>query len=203
MKIYGDVISPFVRMCLVTAHEAGLKDRLEFVKTNVKPQDVNPVLRRLSPIAKVPVLETDHGHGIHDSRVIMEYLVHVGGKSELLPHEGVKRFRILTLQAVAQGAADAAVSLRYEQAARPEDKRWPEFLERQKKRVLDSLEDLEQNWSDTLKELSLGSICTACFLGYVDFRHDYLAWRQSFPHLAEFERQFASRESMKAWAITA
>lgn len=202
MKIYGDVISPFVRMCLVTAHEAGLHGKVEFVKTNVKPQEVNPVLKRLSPVAKVPVLETDHGHGIHDSRVIMEYLVHVSGKTALLPGDGAKRFPILALQATAQGAADAAVSLRYEQAARPEDRRWPEFLERQKQRVLDSLADLEANWGATLEDVHLGSICTACMLGYIDFRHDYLAWRNSFPKLAVFAERFAQRDSMKTWAIT-
>ena len=201
MKIYGDINSPFVRMCLVTAHEAGLKDKVEYVKTSVKPQEVNADLRRLSPIAKVPVLETDHGAGLHDSRVIMEYLVHVSGRTELLPHEGVKRFRILTLQATAQGAADAAVSLRYEQAVRPEDKRWPEFHDRQRQRVLDTLADLEQNWLDTLAAVTVGSICTACMLGYVDFRHGALAWRDHFPKLAEFEARFAPRESMKAWAL--
>jgi glutathione S-transferase len=201
MKIYGDIISPFVRMCLVTAHEAGLKDKVEFVKTAVKPDAVNPVLHRLSPIAKVPVLETDHGHGVHDSRVIIEYLVHSSGRTDLLPIDGVKRFRILTLEATAQGAADAAVSLRYEQAARPEEKRWTEFHDRQKQRVLDSMSDLEQNWGDALASVNVGSICAACFLGYVDFRHGYLEWRKSYPKLAAFEGDFAARDSMKAWAL--
>ena len=202
MKIYGDVVSPFVRMCLVTAHEAGLKDRVVFVKTSVKPQEVNPDLRRLSPIAKVPVLETDHGHGVHDSRVIMEYLVHVSGETDLLPHEGVKRFRILTLQAMAQGAADAAVSLRYEQAVRPEDKRWPELQERQKQRLRDTLDDLEGSWAETLRETTLGAISTACMLGYIDFRHAYLDWRTGRPGLSSFEKDFAARASMKAWPLT-
>lgn len=201
MKIYGDVISPFVRMCLVTAHEAGLQGKFEFVKTNVKPDEINSVLHRLSPVAKVPVLETDHGHGVHDSRVIIEYLVHTSGHSDLLPHDGVKRFRILTLQALAQGGSDAAVSLRYEQAARPADKRWPEFLERQKQRVLDVVSDLENNWGDALAGVNVGSICAACMLGYLDFRHEALEWRTRAPKLAAFEKEFAARDSMKAWAI--
>lgn len=201
MKIYGDIISPFVRMCLVTAHEAGLHDKLQWVKTGVKPEEINPTLRQLSPIAKVPVLETDHGHGVHDSRVIIEYLVHISGRKDLLPGDGVKRFRILTLQATAQGGADAAVSLRYEQAARPEDKRWPEFLERQKQRVNDTLDDLEKNWLDTLADVTSGSICTACMLGYIDFRHAALDWRKHRPGLAAFEARFAARDSMKAWPL--
>ena len=42
MKIYGDTISPFVRMCLVTAHECGLSGKLEHVKEAVKPTLANP-----------------------------------------------------------------------------------------------------------------------------------------------------------------
>ena len=189
-------------MCLVTAHEAGLTGKFEFVKTNVKPDEINPVLHRLSPIAKVPVLETDHGHGVHDSRVIMDYLVHTSGHSESLPSDGVKRFRILTLQALAQGGADAAVSLRYEQAARPADKRWPEFHDRQRQRVLDVLSDLEQNWGDVLSTVNLGSICTACMLGYLDFRHGVLEWRKAAPKLAAFEKDFAARREHESLALS-
>jgi glutathione S-transferase len=201
MKIYGDVISPFVRMCLVTAHEAGLKERVTFIKAGVKPQEVNEALQKLSPIAKIPVLETDHGHGVHDSRVIMEYLVHVSGKADLLPNDGVKRFRILTLLATAQGAADAAVSLRYEQMARPEDKRWEEFQERQKHRVLATLAELERNWMDALATPTLGSIAAACMIGYVDFRHGCFDWQKKHPALADFAKNFAARESMAAWPL--
>lgn len=198
MKIYGDVISPFVRMCLVTAHEAGLKDKVEFVKTSVKPNEVNADLQRLSPIAKIPVLETDHHHAIHDSRVIMEYLAHVGGNSSLIPDDGVKRFKVLTLLATAQGAADAAVGLRYEQFARPEDKRWPDLQERQKARVLAALDELER---DSLTDVNVGTIGVACMLGYVDFRHGYLNWREGRPSLSAFEKSFATRDSIKAWPL--
>lgn len=198
MKIYGDVISPFVRMCLVTAHEAGLKDKVEFVKTSVKPNEVNADLQRLSPIAKIPVLETDHHHAIHDSRVIMEYLAHVGGNSSLIPDDGVKRFKVLTLLATAQGAADASVALRYEQFARPEDKRWPDLQERQKARVLAALDELER---DNLSDVNVGTISVACLLGYVDFRHGYLNWREGRPALMAFEKSFAARDSIKAWPL--
>ena len=74
MKLYGDVISPFVRMCLVSAHEVGLGNRVQLVKTNVNPTQPNESIVGLSPIGKIPVLETDHHHAIYDSRVIMEYL---------------------------------------------------------------------------------------------------------------------------------
>lgn len=201
MKIYGDVISPFVRMTLVTAHEAGLADRVVLVPTHAKMHEVNLELQKLSPIGKIPVLETDHNHAIHDSRVIMEYLAHVSGHSELIPDDGVKRFSVLTLQSTAIGAADAAVALRYEMAQRPEDKRWPEYQARLQARVLASLDEIEGNWLKGLGNVNVGTIALACMLGYVDFRHAAMNWRQGRPGLSAFAESFNARASMKAWPV--
>src|SRR5688572_10301156 len=100
MKLHGDILSPFVRMCLVTAHEVGVIGRVERGETRVNPTTVNADLTRLSPVGKVPVLVTNHNHSIYDSRVIIEYLCHVSGNKTLIPDDGVKRFRVLTLQAL-------------------------------------------------------------------------------------------------------
>ncbi len=201
MKIHGDVISPFVRMCLVTAHEVGLKDKVKLVNTAVKPVEVNPDLAKLSPIGKIPVLETDHGHAIYDSRVIMEYLAHHAGAKDFIPDDGVKRFRVLTLLALAQGIAEAAVALRYEQVQRPEEKRWPEFKQRLKLRIEDGLDEVEAHWQDCLNDVTAGSVALAATLAYVDLRHDVLAWRNTRPKTAAFEKRFAARMSFTAWPL--
>jgi glutathione S-transferase len=189
-------------MCLVTAHEVGLAGKVALAPAVVKPAEVNSLLAKLSPIGKIPVLETDHGHAIYDSRVIMEYLAHHGGASWFIPDDGVKRFRVLTLLALAQGIADAAVGLRYELAQRPADKHWPDYRLRLEARIIDGLDDIEMNWQDCLHGVSAASVAVACMLGYVDHRHDALQWRTGRPLTAAFERQFASRDSMKAWPLT-
>lgn len=201
MKLYGAVLSPFVRMCLVTAHELGLKDKLTHVPASVSPIIANPDLTRLSPIGKIPVLETDHAHAIYDSRVIMEYLAHVGGSRSFIPDDGVKRFRVLTLLALAQGIAEAAVALRYEQAQRPETARWPEFMERQKARINDGLDEVEKNWQGDLTGVSAGSVAMACAMGYIDLRHAELNWRKTRPQTALHIDAFAKRPSLQAWPI--
>jgi glutathione S-transferase len=201
MKIYGDVISPFTRMCLVTVHEVGLKDKVKLLPAAVKPAEVNSFLAKLSPIGKIPVLETDHGHAIYDSRVIMEYLAHHAGEKNFIPDDGVKRFRVLTLLALAQGIADAAVAMRYEQVQRPEGMRWAEFRARLKTRIEDGLDDIEANWMDSLHEVNAASIAVACMLGYVDFRHDALNWRSGRPDLDAFAKRFNTRLSMEAWPL--
>jgi glutathione S-transferase len=196
MKIYGDMISPFVRMTLVAAHEVGLADKVQHVTETVKPTEVNAKLAALSPIGKIPVLETDHGHAIYDSRVIIEYLCHVAGNSTLIPDDGVKRFKVLTLEALAMGLSDAAVAYRYETAARPQGLQWQEWMTRTVTRINAALDDLDRNWEACLAEVCAGSIAAAVTLSYIDFRLGVLNWRQGRDRLASFHERFAARDSM-------
>jgi glutathione S-transferase len=198
MKIYGDVLSPFVRMSLVVAHEAGLGDRLEHVKESVKPTEVNQRLAALSPIGKVPVLETDHHHAIYDSRVIMEYLAHVAGNRTLIPDEGVKRFRILTMLALGQGLADTAVAYRYETAARPQGLQWHDWMARTRQRIDAIVSDLNGKWAAEFGLVHAGTVATAVALSYIDFRLPDLQWRSGNQALADFHKAFSERASMQA-----
>lgn len=202
MKIYGDMISPFVRMTLVVAHEVGLGQKVQHIAEPVRPTEVNAKLAALSPIGKIPILETDHGHGLYDSRVIIEYLCHVAGNSALIPDDGVKRFRILTLQALGQGMADSAVALRYEVGVRPQGLQWKEWMDRTVARLRAALDDLENNWGDTLSEVNAGSVAVAVTLSYLDFRLGDLGWRSDRPRLAAFHDRFCERPSMVTTALS-
>lgn len=201
MKIYGTLTSPFVRTTLVAAHELGLGNRITHVAEQVSPTEPNPKLTALSPIGKVPVLETDHAHAIHDSRVILEYLCHVAGDSELIPDDGVKRFRVLTLQAVGQGLGEAAVSYRYETATRPQGLQWTGWIERTKLRMTAVFDDLEANWQGCLDSVNAGSITVAVVLAYIDFRMPDFNWRNGRPKLAAFHENFSKRDSMLKTAL--
>lgn len=201
MRIYGDTLSPFVRMCLVTAHEVGLGGKLDHVKESVSPTKPNPKLTQLSPIGKVPVLETNHGHPIYDSRVIIEYLCHVSGNKTIIPDDGVKRFRALTLQALAQGVADAAVGLRYELAQRPQGLQWADWIERARLRITAACDDFEGHWQGEFAGVNAGSIATAVALAYVDFRLPDIKWRDGRPNLTAFHADFSKRDSMVKTAL--
>jgi glutathione S-transferase len=200
MKIHGDIISPFTRMCMITAHELGLKDKVSLIAAHAKPNQVNPDLEKLSPIGKIPVLETDHGHPIYDSRVIMEYIAHVAGSRSFIPDDGVARFRILTMLALAQGMADAGVALRYETAMRPEEHRWPDYADRLRARIRASVAEMERH-ADQLTGVNAATVATACALGYIDFRHAALNWRDGNPKTTAFAATFKERQSMKDWPL--
>jgi glutathione S-transferase len=188
-------------MTIVTAHEVGLGGKVQHIVENTNPAQVNPRLAALSPIGKIPILETDHGHGIYDSRVIIEYLCHVAGNSSLIPDDGVKRFRVLTLQALGQAMADAAVALRYEVAARPKGLQWDDWMARAKTRINAALDDIEANWMDTLAEVTAGSIAVAVTLSYIDFRMPDFGWREGRPKLAAWHEAFSRRESMEKTSL--
>lgn len=196
MKLYGDLLSPFVRMSMVAAHEVGLGSRVEHIVENTNPAKVNERLAALSPIGKIPILETDHGHGVYDSRVIIEYLCHVAGNTALIPHDGVKRFRVLTLQALGQGMADAAVAYRYEVAARPKGLQWEDWMSRLLARIHAAQDDVESNWMDSLSGINAGSIAVGVTLAYIDFRMPDFGWRNGRPKLAAWHEGFCKRDSM-------
>lgn len=203
MKLHGDLISPFFRMCLVTAHETGLGSKVEHVETRVNPTLVNTTLSALSPVGKVPVLVTDHNHPVYDSRVIIEYLCHVSGNKTLIPDDGVKRFRVLTLAALGQAIAEAGVAYRYETAVRPQGLQWREWLDRHNLRVNAEFDDLEQNWIKDLAEVTAGSIAVAVALSYLDFRIPDWQWRNDRPKLKAFHETFSARPSMQATVLKA
>ena len=199
MKLHHNPASPFVRMVTATAHELNIFDQLELIDTGVfLPDRINEGVVVDTPLRKIPSLVTDHGTALYDSRVICEYLCHHAGDKELLPDEPVSRFRILTLQSLAVGLMDAGVSLRYETAVRPEEKRWPDWVARQHARMEAGMDDLENNWASELEAINAGTIAVAVVLAYFDFRYGDLGWRDNRPKLAAFYEGFAKRSSMTA-----
>jgi glutathione S-transferase len=198
MKLLYSPISPFARMCLITARELRIERDVEIVQIEgVSPAAPKAEVVTHNPLGRIPTLLTNHGHAIYDSRVICEYLTHHAGNKSLLPDEPVKRFRILTLQALGQGMAEAAVTLRYELAARPDTAKWPEFMERQRQRITAACGELEKRWVRELRDVTVGSIAVAAALTYVNFRHGDMGWQRVHPELAEWFAGISAKPSMR------
>src|SRR5580765_5387118 len=105
MKLYATNTSAFVRKVLVAAHELGLADRIEPVTLRPSPLKADPELSRKNPLNKIPALVLDDGTALYDSAVICEYLdsLALGSAPRLVPASGPARFRVLRLQALADG----------------------------------------------------------------------------------------------------
>src|SRR5487761_2556315 len=128
MKLFFSPTSPYVRKCLVVAHELDVHDRLQLLPSQAHPVQRDAQIIRSNPLGKVPTLLCDDGSVLYDSRVICEYLDTLHGGS-LFTRVGAARWQALTLQSLADGMLDAALLARYEQAARPEALRWNDWLD--------------------------------------------------------------------------
>lgn len=197
MKLFYALASPFVRKCLVAAHELGLRDRIELVSAVPSPvnRDANVVAH--NPLGKIPTLITADGVTLYDSRVICEFLDDLGGR-RLLPAAGPRRWSVLVDQSLADGIMDAAVLGRYETFARPEALRWDAWLTGQFAKVDSSLNEFERRAAALGDRIDVGTIALGAALGYLDFRYASLAWRDRHPLLAQWFETFAARDSMKA-----
>ena len=197
MKLFYSATSPFVRKCLVSAHELGLADRIELEPASPHPvnRDVTLVARNL--LGKAPTLVADDGTVLYDSRVICEYLDALGGR-RLTTAQGPARWVALTEQALGDGIMDAAVLIRYEDTARPAALRWPGWVDGQLAKVRDGLDEIDRRAAGFGGRVDAGTIALGCALGYLDFRYASLSWRAARPVAAAWFGRFAERESMVA-----
>jgi len=197
VKLFYSASSPFVRKCLVSAHELGLRDRLELVPAVPHPVNRDRAVVAWNPLGKIPTLVTEEGAVLFDSRVICEYLNALGDE-HLLPAQGPARWSVLVDQSLADGLMDAAVLTRYETAARPESLRWNDWIEGQLDKVTCGLAQIETRASNLAARIDIGTIAIACSLGYLDFRFASLGWRDQYPKTALWYDRFAQRDSMLA-----
>jgi glutathione S-transferase len=196
MKLYYSPASPFVRKVLVCAYEHGLDGRIEQVPTKVLPTEPNRDYAKVTPLMKLPSLETDDGTVLFDSVVICEYLDSLSKGARFFPKEGAARWRALRLHALADGILEAAVLTRYETAVRPAELRWDTWIQGQLLKVDQALDVLEKDAAQ-LDGLDIGTIATACALGYLDFRYAERKWRDKRPQLARWHESIARRPSFE------
>lgn len=197
MKLYHSPTSPFVRKVLVVATELGLRDRIELVASVLSPTSPDEVLSAANPLGKIPALVTDEGVSLFDSRVICDYLEshRASAAPALVPRSEPARSRALRLEALADGIVDAGILIRYEVALRPEDKRWPEWIEGQSRKVLQGLSALEREVASFPSELDRGQIAVVCALDWLEFRKPVGDTRTSHPALYAFYDRLSKRPS--------
>jgi len=203
MKLYYAATSPFVRKCLVSAHELGLRERIELVAAAPHPVNRDRALVAQNPLGQIPSLIAEDGAVLYDSRVICEYLNALGDGSLIPPagpgsSPGATRWTVLVEQALADGIMDAAILARYETAARPPELRWNDWITGQLEKVHCALAEIERRAPGFGTRVDVGTIATACALGYLDFRFASLDWRGRHPVTAGWFEHYAQRESMAA-----
>jgi len=186
MKLHYSQTSPFVRKVMIAAHEKGLADRIEFVSGDLTADN---------PLEKVPALVSDIGEALYDSLVICDHLDSLAGGPELIPGDPVKRSTVLRRHALADGIMEAALACVME-TRRPEDKRWSDWVERQKGKITRALDALEAEADKLGDTVDLSTVAVGAALGYLDFRLDAMTWRDGRLKLAKWFERFSKRPSM-------
>jgi len=199
MKLYHNPASPFVRKVLVVAAECGLHEQIELETIMLTPVAPHAGLTNENPLGKIPALVLDNGECLYDSRVICEHLDAVGN-GRLFPGSSDERIAALRRQALADGLNDAAVSIRYERAVRPEELRWQDWIDGQLAKCRSAVVCLERECATFADTVDIGTLSVAVALGYWDFRMPEEPWRDSAPELAAWYQQFSTRASLQQTA---
>lgn len=199
MKLWYSPASPFVRKCMIVAHERDIADQIELLEAAANVVNPDKRIVQSNPTGKIPTMVLDDGSVLFDSRVICAYLDSIHDGKKLMPRSGVKRFEIMTLEALGDGIMDAAVNNRYEMALRPAEFRWQAWSDGQMGKVNAALDQIEEKWLKSLGRVpNMGSIAVAAALGYLDFRYPDLDWRKGRKGLARWFKRFSQRPSFEA-----
>ncbi|KAF0676421.1 glutathione S-transferase [Profundibacterium mesophilum] len=195
MQLFHAAASPFVRKVMVVLHETAQLAEVACVPATVSPVGQEGAAHAHNPLGKIPVLTRPDGPALYDSRVICRYLGERAGGA-LYPAPRI--WEVLTLEALADGMMDAAISITYEGRLRPEGGRSQDWIAGQWGKIDRALDALEEGWMSHLAgPLDIGQIAVGCALGYLDFRHDTKDWRQGHGALARWFERFEQRASMR------
>ena len=99
MKVYGALLSPFVRKVRAVLAEKQLQ--YELVPTN--PFEKSPGFLKRSPLGRIPAFEDDRGRILADSTVIVEYLEDLVPTPALFPKDPYDRGRVRWFDEYADG----------------------------------------------------------------------------------------------------
>jgi glutathione S-transferase len=196
MKLHWSPRSPFVRKVMIVAHEAGLIDRIECVRTVVASTRPHAELMKDNPLSKLPTLVLDDGTVLYDSPVICEYLDQLNPGPKLLPAAGAARLVVQRRQALGDGFLDFLLLWRNERER--EHPSQPHLDSYAAKRSA-TLAALDREAADLDRSaFSLGHVAIGCALSYLDFRFAGEDWRRGHPGIAAWHAGFAARPSVRA-----
>lgn len=201
MQLYFSYTSPFARKVRATIIEKGLEGHVTMIEA--VPYENPPALLAANPLGKIPALILDNGLNVIESALICEVLDSLRPETQLIPHSGLERISVLRTAAFGQGLADVAVALLMESRREPQLRSQAQQtrLTDQLRRTVDFLESEATHWP--LKSegpVHFGDLAVATSLGYVDFRHGALNWRDGHPKLAAWYAAIAQRRSMRETA---
>ncbi len=199
MKLLVSLLSPYGRKVRVVLAEKRIDCDIEQVDVSGEDSPVNAV----NPLGKIPTLVLDDNSALYDSRVIVEFLDAASPISRLIPEDHRERVAVRRWEALADGVLDAGVLARME-TLRPKNEQSAAWLKRQFSKVERGLAQMaaeldNEPWCHNGR-YSLADIALGCCVGWLEFRHPSIRWREQYGNLA---RHYAKLSARPPFAETA
>ena len=188
MKLLITPTSPYARKARIVLLEKQISCDIQ----PANPWENDALVTDSNPLRKVPVLITDAGDAVLDSRVICAYLDSMTDNPSLLPADPVARVAADTRVALAEGALDAALTIVMSGKIAPgmATPEWKSWLMDKVGAVLDYFAAQLPPASPDMVAVTLG-----CLLGTLDFRMPDYDWKSSRPQLAAYWQTLSARPS--------
>jgi glutathione S-transferase len=183
-RILYSPASPYSAKVRMAAAHAGIACDAVVVDTNTDPA----LLVDNNPLGKIPVLLTDDGQAVYDSRAITQYLNRMSGNA-LFPRNPARRLEAERLEALADGIADCLLAHVYERRFRPADKVHQPWLDRQWSKVERSLDSLVADMPKLPARITAGHIALRALLGYLALRFGG-TWEKGRTKLVRWAKRF-------------
>ena len=199
MKLHWSPRSPFVRKVMIAAHELGLADRLDCVRTVVATTRPHALLMEENPLSKIPTLVLDDGTVLYDSPVICEYLDGLHDGPKLIPAVLPARMTALRRQALGDGFLDFLLLWRNERE-RPAEHQSQVHLSTyaEKRKAIPSASTRRPARARRQRHSRSGTSRSAARSPISDFRFAAEDWRGGHPRIAAWHATFAARPSVRA-----
>ena len=183
-KILISPSSPYSAKVRMAARYAGFAFESVAVDTTAEPAQ----LVSSNPLGKIPVLITDDGEAVFDSRAITQY-VNRETRNALFPRNAAKRLEAERLEALADGICDCLLAHVYERRSRPEEKVHQEWLDKQWAKAVRALDTLNANPPKLPKKITAGQIALRACLGYLALRFPG-KWERGRAKLVRWAKRF-------------
>ncbi len=207
MKLVFTPNPEYVHKVLVTAHEAGVLDKLHMERQ--VPFDEDTEIWRYNPLGKVPSFVMDDGTPLFGGLVICEYLDSFNETAPLFPRDDTQ-WDVRRQMVTSDGVFDATTLIRVESWR---DKAvWnTDYMLRERRKVMLALKLLNEDAKEWLKDparFHIAHVTTVGSLSYLSLRNPITDcklepgdgdwdWVKEFPVVAEWYNGILERPSIK------
>ncbi len=200
MQLISATPSPWARKVRILAIEKGID--LEVI--NDIPWAPGTCVPQYNPLEKLPILLTDDGDRIYESRLIVEWLERRFPEPPMIPVDDAGYILAKKFEVLADGTLDAMLLNVFEVTRTHVD---PEWEARQRRKVLGGMAEIARLVGDRTfaigDGISLADAAIGSLLGSLDFSHAQSRvvpagdWRDHHPALARYFDRLEERPSFR------